>query len=61
MGKTIRGYHRLSKSWNPYYYTHELKSIRTTLHRKFRHFNRIAIQKGIDVEKEPKTNGWITY
>jgi len=46
---------------NPFYWKHELKFIRVKLHRQFRHMNRQNIKKGLDYEKEPKTNGWMTH
>lgn len=77
MGKTVRWYHikehvkkltKERKSWihpwkeiNPYWFRHELRCIRTELHRKYRHFNRIQIKKGRDIEKEQRTNGWMTH
>lgn len=36
-------------------------SLRILLHRKFRHNNRIALKKCLDIEIEPKTRGWITF
>lgn len=61
MTKTIRWYHKIGISYNPYWFRHELIYIRKMLHRKFRHNNRIAIRKYKDVEIEPRTRGWITY
>ena len=53
---------RVSK-WNinPFYGRHELKEIRTYIHRQYRHMNRQNLKKGIDYEKEWKTNGWETH
>jgi len=45
---------------NPFYGKHELKEIRTYLHRQFRHMNKQNLKKCKDYEKEPKTNGWIS-
>lgn len=52
-----------AKKWNenPFFFRHELRVIRTEMHRQFRHLNRQNIKKGRDIEKEPKTNGWLTY
>ena len=61
MTKTIRWYHKLGKSYNPYWFMHEVRYIRTLLHRRFRHNNRIAIRKYMDIEIEPRTRGRITY
>ena len=61
MTKTIRWYHKLGKSYNPYWFKHEVGYIRTLLHRRFRHNNRIAIRKYIDIEIEPRTRGRLTY
>jgi hypothetical protein len=61
MTKTIRWYHRLGISYNPYWYEHEVKYIRAMLHRRFRHSNRISIRKLLDIQIEPKTRGWVTY
>ena len=61
MTKTIRWYHKLGKSYNPYWFKHEVRYIRTLLHRRFRHNNRIAIRKYIDIEIEPRTRGRLTY
>ena len=51
------------KNWNgnPFYFRHELKEVRTYIHRQFRHLNKQNLKKGRDYEKEPKTNGWETY
>lgn len=49
------------KSFNPYWFRHELKVIRTEIHRKYRHLNRIRIKKGMDYEPEILTNGWLTH
>ncbi len=61
MTETIRWYHKLGKYYNLYWFRHELKCIRIELHRKFRHRNKVAVKKGLDVESEPKTTGWETY
>ena len=61
MSKTLRLYHKLGKYYNLYWFKHELKYIRTELHRKFRHNNKISTKKGLDIESEPKTTGWETY
>lgn len=61
MTKTIRWYHKLGIPYNPYWYRHEVIYIRTVLHRRFRHSNRIAIRKWLDIQIEPKTRGWVTY
>ncbi len=75
MGKTIRWWNnpRMKKlsarirtainNWNvnPFYFKHELKEIRTELHRKSRHANRIRLDKGLDIEPERKTCGWETH
>lgn len=61
MTKTIRWYHKLGMSYNPYWFRHEVRYIRTLLHRRFRYNNRIAIKKWKDIEIEPRTRGWITY
>lgn len=61
MAKTIRWYHRLGVSYNPYWYRHEIAYIRAMLHRRFRHNNRIAIRKLLDIQIEPNTRGWVTY
>lgn len=73
MSKTIRWYQRLHNrvrlkmstinSWkptNPYWFRHELRKIRVKIHRQFRRNNKIRLQKGWDIEMEPKTNGWVT-
>lgn len=46
MAKTIRWYHKLGISYNPYWYRHEVKYIRSLLHRRFRHNNRVAVNNG---------------
>ena len=53
---------KLVRKWNinPFYFRHELKEIRTYIHRQYRHMNRQNLKKGIEYEKEPKTNGWIS-
>ncbi len=61
MTKTKRWYHNIGISYNPYWFTHELKDIRKMLHRRYRHYNRIVIKKFIDIEIEPVTKGWMTY
>ena len=61
MSRTIRWYHNLGISYNPYWVFHELRRIRKMLHRRYRYNNRIALRKYIDVEFEPKTRGWLTY
>ncbi len=61
MSKTVRWYHILGKSYNLQWFRHELRRIRTKLHRKFRHINKVNIKKGSDIEIEPKTRGWETY
>ena len=43
MTKTIRWYNKLGISYNPYWYRHEVIYIRSLLHRRFRHNNRVAI------------------
>jgi len=51
-------------SWNyinPFYYKHEKKYIRIEEHRKYRHRNRIRIDKGMDILYKPKTNGWLSH
>lgn len=76
-GKTIRWWNirehvkKLTKdrkawihSWkyiNPFWFRHELKTIRVKLHRKSRHANRIRLKKGLDIEPELRTNGWETH
>jgi hypothetical protein len=42
-------------------YNTEPKFIRKIQHRNYRHSNRINIQKHRDVEKEPRTEGWIYW
>ena len=51
------------KNWNgnPFYFRHELKEVRTYIHRQFRHLNKQNLKKDRDYEKEPKTNGWETH
>ena len=61
MTKTIRWYHKLGISYNPYWCMHEIKYIRSLLHRRYRHNNRVAIRKSLDIQIEPKTRGWITF
>lgn len=62
MTHTIRWYNKLDKWYNPYWYKHELKAIRVKIHRAIRHLNRQKIHCGLfEVEKETKTNGWISY
>lgn len=61
MTKTIRWYHKLGISYNPYWYRHEVRYIRSFLHRRYRHNNRVAIRKCLDIQIEPKTRGWITF
>ena len=75
MTKTIRWYNKLGISYNPYWYRHEVRYIRSLLHRRFRHNNRVAInnskklinnskmlsKKCLDIQIEPKTRGWITF
>ena len=68
MGKTIRWFNKpntvsrlAGRNVNPYYFKHERREVRTELHRESRHANRIRLKKGIDVEPERKTNGWITH
>ncbi len=61
MAKTKRWYYNMDISYNPYWFTHELKEIRKMLHRRYRHSNRISIRKLIDIEIEPRTRGRITY
>lgn len=46
---------------NPFYFRHDRKQERIETHRSSRHDNRIRLQKGLDIEKEWKTNGWMTY
>ena len=46
---------------NPYYFKHEYKKRRVVQHRNSRHENKIRIEKGQDVEKEIKTEGWETH
>ena len=61
---------RAKRSWiqnypwyyiNPFYFRHEKKEIRVEEHRKYRHRNRIRVEKGMDILIEPKTNGWLTH
>lgn len=59
VSKRIRAF--INSNINPFYWKHELKFIRVKLHRQFRHMNRQNIKKGLDYEKEPKTNGWMTH
>ena len=61
MARTIRWYYLFNIFYNIYWCKHELKNIRTKLHRKFRHKNKVNIKKGLDIELEPKTRGWETY
>ena len=61
MTKTIRWYHYLGISYNPYWFSHELRHIRMALHRRYRHVNRIAIRRYLDIEIEPKTRGWASW
>lgn len=77
MSKTIRWYHRhhnkvrlnrktvsMIHPWkqiNPYYFRHERKIIRIKIHRQMRRNNKIRLQKGLDIELERKTNGWVSY
>lgn len=61
MTNTIRWYHIIGRFYNPRWIIHELKLIRTKLHRRFRHKNKMYIKKGLDIEHEPKTIGWETY
>jgi len=62
MTNTIRWYNKLDKWYNPYYFKHELKAVRVKIHRTIRHLNRQNIHCGLfDIEKEVKTNGWISY
>lgn len=61
MTKTIRWYHKLGTSYNPYWHRHEVRYIRSLLHRRFRHNNKIAIRKSLDIQIEHKTRGWITF
>ena len=51
------------KNWNgnPFYFRHELKEVRTYIHRQFRHLNKQNLKKGRDYEKELKTCGWETH
>jgi hypothetical protein len=46
---------------NPFFFRHERKEVRVELHRGSRHSNRIRVKKGMDIEKERKTNGWETH
>lgn len=52
-----------AQKWNenPFWFKHELKKIRVNLHRQFRHMNKQNLKKGLDYEKESRTNGWETY
>jgi len=77
MGKTLRWWNKpknrarlnrlrvlLTHPWkviNPFFFRHERKEVRVELHRKSRHANRIRVKKGMEVEKEIKTNGWETH
>jgi len=46
---------------NPYCFKHEYYLIRQKIHRAYRRCNKVRVKKGMDVIKEQKTNGWITY
>ncbi len=61
--KLSRRIKEFAAKWNinPFYSKHELKEVRTYLHRQFRHLNKQNLKKDRDYEKEPKTNGWETY
>ena len=49
------------KYTNPFYFKHENKIIRIKEHRKYRHRNKIRVEKGMDILIEPKTNGWLSH
>lgn len=67
MSRTIRWWYGKQKyidfgrKFNPFRFKHESKFVRTKLHRAYRRNNKIRIQKGIEIEIEKKTNGWITH
>jgi hypothetical protein len=77
MSRTIRWYQipekvkkltKARKVWihpwkyiNPFYFRHEHKLVRVEEHRKYRHRNKIRVEKGMDIFIEPKTNGWLTH
>ncbi len=46
---------------NPFYFKHEIKEIRIEEHRKYRHRNKIRIEKDMEILIEPKTNGWLSH
>lgn len=49
------------KNINPFYFRHEDKFIRIKQQRALRRNNKIQLSKGWEIEKEQKTNGWLTY
>lgn len=61
MGKTVRWWQKIGYEYNPYHMKHELKEIRIQIHRAIRHLNKVRIKKGVDIEAESKTCGWVSY
>ena len=68
--KKVKNLNRTRKAWlsicpwnyiNPFYFRHENKYVRIEEHKKYRHRNRIRVDKGMDILIEPKTNGWLTH
>ena len=49
------------KEINPFFFKHELKLIRVKMHRALRRSNKVRLIKGLEIETEEKTNGWLTH